>query len=87
MIMTAAYDVYRSRPIHAPRPADGVYYPNLLTEATRAEAERFAIEQSAADPDGRTYVITNSETWKIAAEYRRGELRLDRPHDRRALAA
>ena len=75
MAQEIRYDVHRS---------GGPHYPDLLTAVGRAEAEHFAIEQNAADPEGRTYVITRHDNWKIAAEYRRGELRLDRPHDRRA---
>jgi hypothetical protein len=69
------YDVHRS---------GGPDYPDLLTDVGRGEVERFAIDGSAADPEDRTYVITRQDNWKIAAEYRRGELRLDRPHDRHA---
>jgi sugar lactone lactonase YvrE len=72
------YDVHRS---------GGPSYPNLLADVSRGEAERFAIDGSAADVEGRTYVITRYDTWKIAAEYRRGALRLERPHDRRAALA
>lgn len=72
------YDVHKS---------GGPDYPNLLTDVSRGEAESFAIDGSAADPKGRTYVITRHDTWKVAAEYRRGVLRLERPHDRRALLA
>src|SRR5450755_925114 len=69
------YDVHRS---------GGPDYPDLMADVSRGEAERFAIEQSTPDPGGRTYVVTRHDTWKIAAEYQRGELRPDRPHDRRA---
>lgn len=72
------YDVHKS---------GGPNYPNLLAGASRGEAERFAIDGSAADVEGRTYVITRSDTWKVAAEYRRGVLRAERPHDRRAVLA
>jgi hypothetical protein len=81
--VTATYDVHCSGGLFTPD-AQPPYYPDLLTAAGRDEAERFAIGRSAADADGRTYVITSHETWRIVAEYRRGELRLDRPHDRRA---
>lgn len=81
--MTATYDVHRSGGLRVPD-AKPPYYPDLLAAVSRQEAERFAIGHSAADPDGRTYVITNHDTWKIVAEYRRGELRLERPHDRHA---
>lgn len=69
------YDIHRS---------GGPDYPDLLTDVSRGAAERFAVEQSATDPAGRTYVLTRHDTWKIAAEYQRGTLRLDRPRDRRA---
>ncbi len=84
----ATYDVHRSR-VQSDRakPHQMPLYPDLLSAVTRDKAERFAIEQSAADPEGRTYVITDSSTWKIAAEYRRGQIRADRPRDARARAA
>jgi hypothetical protein len=84
--MTATYDVHRSRFTGEPAPAGGKYYPDLLTGASREEAVRFAIDRSAADPDGRTYIVSNHETWKTVAEYRNGRLRTDRPHDRHAVA-
>jgi hypothetical protein len=68
------YEVYRSR--------SGPAYPTLLAGATREEADRYAREHSAADRDGRTYVIERADTWAIVAEYRRGQLRTDRPHAR-----
>jgi hypothetical protein len=76
--MASRYDVHRS---------GGPHYPDLLSGVSRETAERFAIAESAADPEGRTFVITNAETWKIAAEYRLGQLRADRPRDARARAA
>jgi hypothetical protein len=57
-------------------------YPDLIAGISREKAERFARDESACDPDGRTFVVEREDNWKIAAEYRRGELRTDRPHRR-----
>jgi hypothetical protein len=67
------HEVYRS---------GGPEYPTLCGPAPRQECERYAIERSAADGDGRTYVVERADTWRIVAEYRRGELRRDRPYRR-----
>jgi hypothetical protein len=74
----AAYSVWRSGEALArlgPR----------LSGASREKAEDFAIRQSAADPDRKTWCVSSEETLRAVAEYQHGRLRLDRPHDRRAL--
>jgi hypothetical protein len=58
----------------------GPDYPDVIAGIFWEKAERFARDQSACDPDGRTYVVEREDTWEIAAEYCRGELRTDRPH-------
>jgi hypothetical protein len=76
--VTATFSVYR---------ATGMpqrHYPDLVTGVSRDDAEKSAITRSAADPGG-IYVIERDDTWKIAAEYRGGQLRRSRPHDARAL--
>jgi hypothetical protein len=67
------YEVYRS---------GGPDYPTLCGPVPREEAEGYATEHSASDADGRTFVVERADTWEIVAEYRRGELRLDRPYRR-----
>lgn len=55
-----------------------------LSGVTRDRAEEFAITESAADPERKTWVIDRDDTLRIVAEYRQGRLRMDRRHDARA---
>jgi hypothetical protein len=60
------YSVYRS--------VTGLRRPDLLSGATRKDAEEFAGRESAADAEGRAWVIERDDTWRWVAEYRNGKL-------------
>ena len=64
--MALTFSVYRSK--------TGPRFPDLLTSVPRASAERFARERSAADPEGRTWVVERDAGWRAVAEYRNGQL-------------
>jgi hypothetical protein len=56
------------------RSVTGSRRPDLLSGATRKDAEEFAAMKSAADDGGRAWVIERDDNWRWVAEYRNGEL-------------